>query len=661
MPSSNSCWGLDIGAGEIKAIKLERVDDDAVALEEFAVIPHKRVLSTPGIDQSQVLKLSLGTLMNEFGDDIRRSQVAVSIAGHQGFARFAKLPPEDRKNVGNLIKYEAVQQIPFPIEQVEWDHQVFADDDSPDLELGIFAATRSRIGELLTSLGESGIDPTHLNLSPVSAFNAISYDLSFTEETEGTVILDVGTHATDLIVAEGGRLWIRTFPLGGHRLTEALAEAFRLEYVKAEKLKRTAETSKYKKHAFQALQPVLSDLIQDVQRSLGYYQDSHPDAKLTRLIGLGSTFKVLGMRKLLEQQLKIRVHRLEGFRRLSVEGPRGADFEAASLNLATAYGLALQGLGMVPIRVNLMPIDVLRDRTWKRKTPFFVGTAAMLLVAGGLSFYRGFVAQQAYRPLNEYSQINSAVSRAKELQREWEQQAGENQPEFVIANANLLLGRKALYGLLLEDIGQMNAFASAELSPAMRDAGPVLAFDVASFETEYLAPGTSLADTGGDRERDRRGGGPSAGEFGAVRVRIALDTPHAFDPPFIERTVLTWLRTNLDRRDRPYVILEDSGTHPDGNGDLVFERVRQTVVRSAQAEGEPTARRGREGRGGGAGGESELDRLAPLPAPTPKFGPDRTVRRWEVTWVVQLRESAPASIGRTAHRLGGEASQGGQG
>ena len=38
--------------------------------------------------------------------------------------------------------------------------------------------------------------------------------------------------------------------------------------------------------------------MQDVQRSISYYQDTHPDARITRLIGIGSTFKILGLRKL---------------------------------------------------------------------------------------------------------------------------------------------------------------------------------------------------------------------------------------------------------------------------------------------------------------------------------------------------------------------------
>jgi len=34
-----------------------------------------------------------------------------------------QLPPVDKRNVANLIKYEAHQQIPFPLDEVIWDYQ----------------------------------------------------------------------------------------------------------------------------------------------------------------------------------------------------------------------------------------------------------------------------------------------------------------------------------------------------------------------------------------------------------------------------------------------------------------------------------------------------------------------------------------------------------
>jgi len=290
MASESMCWGVELGASAIKALKLGVSSDGSVEVIDFAIIPHKKVLSTPGLDVDDAMRVAVGQLASQY--DLENTPIAISIPGHQAFARFAKLPPVDPKGVPNLVKFEAVQQIPFDLSEVEWDYQTFMSPDSPDIEVGIFAITKQRIERELMLLRDVGLSPDAVNVAPVSAYNAMAYDLQFTEKTPGTVIMDVGTTSTDLIIADAGRVWMRTFPIGGHHFTEALVDKFKLSYAKAERLKREAERSKHSRHVFQAMRGVFADLAQETQRSLGYHSSLHPDADLKRIIGVGATFRM---------------------------------------------------------------------------------------------------------------------------------------------------------------------------------------------------------------------------------------------------------------------------------------------------------------------------------------------------------------------------------
>src|SRR5258706_627365 len=118
MPSSNICWGIEIGAGAIKALKLERSGENVNVLD-FAIVPHKKVLSTPGLDQADAIRVALGEFISQY--DLHGANIALSVPGHAAFARFAKLPPVEPKKVPDIVKFEAVQQIPFPIGELEWD------------------------------------------------------------------------------------------------------------------------------------------------------------------------------------------------------------------------------------------------------------------------------------------------------------------------------------------------------------------------------------------------------------------------------------------------------------------------------------------------------------------------------------------------------------
>lgn len=574
MPSSTVCWGIEVGAGAVKALKLE-LGSDGPRVADYAVIPHARVLSEPDVDASDAKRVALGRLVNEY--DLSGATIAVSVPGHSAFARFAKLPPVEQKKVPQIVKFEAVQQIPFPLEDVEWDYQTFRDPESPDVEVGIFAVTKERIKNDLDLLAEVGLTPDVVTLSPVAAYNAIAFDLEFTEKTPGTILLDVGTTATDLIIADSGRVWIRTFPLGGHEFTQALVEAFKLSYPKAEKLKREAETSKHARHVFQALRPVFSDLAQDVQRSIGYYQSLHRDADLSRLIGMGSTFQIPGMRKYLKQQLGINVYRMERFKRVGFEGPQAAEFEAHAPNLTTVLGLALQGLGQATLEANVVPVTVVRNAMWSRKTKWFITAAGLGLAASGALFIRPFLDQTRLDSVVPPTEIDEASRLASRLTRE----ATEARVTEAVANnfdaANVidLFADRRVYGWLLNDAssmvqtGQQHQFQllsmqTQYLFDAAGGAAPE-GFEAPADEPSLRGGRRGQADTRDPRSRPSpagRGGGDDFGDGapaqGEPRVAVELTIQTSASRENIDEIVAAsigrWMASNNNRADAPYTI-----------------------------------------------------------------------------------------------------------
>lgn len=569
MAASNVCWGIEVGAGGIKALKL-RLDGDRVIAVEYANIEHPKVLSTPGIDVNEMLRVSLGTLASQY--DLGKATIAISVPGHSSFARFAKLPPVEPKKVPDIVKFEAVQQIPFPLEQVEWDFQTFQRPDSPDVEVGIFAITRERVMERLNMLADVNITPDIVTLSPVAAYNAIAFDLQFVENTPGTIILDIGTTSTDLVVAEAGCVWVRTFPLGGHQFTEALVNQFKLSYPKGDKIKRDVHDSKHARQVFQAMRPVFTDLTQDVQRSIGYYQSLHREAQLQRVIGVGSTFNLPGLRKYLKQQLSMDVYRLEEFKRLDVSElgeERAASLKKDILSMATAYGLALQGLGLTPIRANLMPTSVVRETMWRGKRPLFIAAAVAAAVGGGAMFLKPYTMSDGVKSITPDPVIMQAVNLARDLKKRATDAGvvGASEQDNKAANMLALLERRDIYAHLVRDLSEMMKDAdgkagswSGRQRPGIDPPKPLGApgFEVDSFTTKYQPPGGGGGAGGGDRDR---GGPPPDGGAGGDRgrqPRIAVTmrlSTHQPDPQeFILQTVRAWLTTNKERPDVPYRI-----------------------------------------------------------------------------------------------------------
>jgi type IV pilus assembly protein PilM len=653
MAGANACWGIEIGAYALKALKLER-DGDTLRIADFAYIPHKKVLSTPDVDADDVTRLTIGAFVSQY--DLSRAAIAVSVPGHMAFARFAKLPPVEPKKIPDIVRFEAVQQIPFPIEEVVWDFQTFVSEHSPDVEVGIFAITNERVEDRLHMWSEMGLDPNVVTLSPVAAYNAIAYDEIFSETTPGTILLDIGTTSTDLIIAEEGRTWIRTFPLGGHQFTEELAETFKLNYAKAEKLKRETATSQYKRQILQAMRPIFGDVVSDVQQSIGYYQSLHPDARLTRIIGLGSTFQLPGMRKYLSQQLNMEVVRLDDFKRARLaDTGDAARFAEHVPNFATAYGLALQGLGDETIRANLMPRQVLRKQMWASKTKWFATAAAVAVVASGMMFVRPVLDAQAAGG-SVAGVIDRAVNYAKRLDNEKRDIAEANQIGAKGANTLGLVNGVTVWPHIVSDLNA--ALASANPQPELVAGTPdgfesvpvgqrrLLWFK--SLETEYIRPAT-----GGDTGFSGRGvpdePDPDAlnNQEPLIQCRMVVRTTHDDRQAFVNDTVVAWLRANAIRADVPYII--DIDRQPPNISIAVIppsEAGESSATRPSTGRQPRTTRPGgrnpygtepsRPGTTSRGTSNRDLAAMSDFPDPPPIAPPDREIYEVTVTWVVKL-------------------------
>ncbi len=459
MSKKNDSWGIEVGANAIKAMRLVR-EGGEIEVAAYDVIPFKKVLTTPDLNVDEAIQVNLDQFLARH--DLSKSSVVVSVPGNMAFARFAKLPPVEPKKIAEIVKYEAMQQIPFPIDQVEWDYQVFSQADSPDVEVGIFAIAKERVGQFLANYNRMNIKLDALTLSPVAVLNAMAYDMDLFTSGKGTIIVDIGTTSTDLIVCEGGRVWLRTMAIGGNNFTEALVKAFKLSFPKAEKLKREAGTSKYARQIFQAMRPVFADLVQEIQKSLGFYQSSNRDAELHQLIGVGSTFRLPGLQKFLKQQLEIDIIRPDGFKKIKVDGKQAADFSENALNMATAYGCALQGLAMEQVSANIIPEHVIRARMWRAKQPWIGAAAAVVLLAVGGAWWKVSSEHSAY--LAAKAENNKAaepvIQQAKSFVVELDKQVKD--PRQRIENLQRILDYRDVWPKLMEDVGMAAASLNAQ-------------------------------------------------------------------------------------------------------------------------------------------------------------------------------------------------------
>jgi type IV pilus assembly protein PilM len=419
MAVGNAVWGIDVGQCALKAIKLRSAGDGEVELLAFDIIEHPKILSQPDADPEELIRAALEKFLSR--NDWQGDKFVVGIPGQQTFARFCKLPPVDAKKIPDIVKFEASQQIPFDMDEVVWDYQVFTSPDSPDVEVGIFAMKKDLIRKHIGYFSDANIAPLAVQTAPSALYNFVRFDLPDPAEGTAAVIVDIGAQNTDLVIAEKTGAWSRNIPLGGNNFTDALVKAFKLSFAKAESLKRTAATSKYARQIFQAMRPVFAELVAEIQRSIGFYTSTHRDIELKGVYGLGNAFRLPGLQKYLENNLTIPggVTRIEKFAKVVPSATINApQFTENVLSFGVSYGLALQGLGHAAIGASLLPPELARIALWNKKRPYFAATAACLAMAASFVWARQVMDSNALEGGSaERTQAQQIINEAQGLKK----------------------------------------------------------------------------------------------------------------------------------------------------------------------------------------------------------------------------------------------------
>lgn len=417
MANPRFAWGIDIGNRALKAIKLVR-EGETLRMEDVEVIEHEQVLSNSGDNRESLIQTALANFTQRHMT--KGGVVAVGVSGQSSFARFIKLPPVEEKKIPEIVKFEAIQQIPFPLEQVEWSYQLFRQPDSPDVEVGIFAMRKELVNQQIKYFTDMDMNVQVVQMSPLAVYNAMYYDNRLADGT--TMILDLGAENADLIIAEGESVWLRSVPIGGNNFTEALVKAFKLNFAKAEDLKRNAQTSKYARQIFQAMRPIFADLVAEIQRSIGFYSSVHRDSRIKRIVALGNTFRLPTLQKYLQQNLQIEVERLDSFNAGAPDDGRlAAVLNDNIASMAGAYGLALQAMDQGKIESSLLPQEIRKAKIWREKTKWFALAASICVVAAGVKYGTYYFHNDKFDSNAAIAAKNDAIIRqAEDNDRKWQ-------------------------------------------------------------------------------------------------------------------------------------------------------------------------------------------------------------------------------------------------
>jgi type IV pilus assembly protein PilM len=206
------------------------------------------------------------------------------------------------------VELEAVNYIPYPIEEVNLDFEVLgAIPNNPEMVQVLLAASRSENVELRQSALElGGLVARVMDVEAFAVENAFALVASeLPVASDGVVALvDIGATMTTLNVLRGGRsLYSREQVFGGKQLTDEVMRRYGLSYEEAGLAKRQGGLPE--SYQAEVLEPFKEAMVQQVSRLLQFFYAGSEFNRVDQIVLAGGNAAIPGIAQMVEEQLGV--------------------------------------------------------------------------------------------------------------------------------------------------------------------------------------------------------------------------------------------------------------------------------------------------------------------------------------------------------------------
>ena len=374
---------------------------------------------------------------------MKGAKTSYVISSFPVLVKFTSLPALDGARVDQIVEFEAQQQVPYPINEVVWGYQLMGEPGDVEVEVALAAIKSDELTEIDNMVLAAGLNSNGAEFSPAALYNALRFNYSDVEET--TLLIDIGARTTDMIFMEGGKLFIRTVKIGGADISRAIAKEFGTDFGSADHRKVmdgfVALGGPYADHddpEIAAISKVvrnsLTRLHSEVMRTINFYRSQQGGGAPAFVLLSGASVGLPFIREFFAEKLNLPVDHFNPFRNVSVA--KGATTELAAAHghqYGDLVGSALAQVGEVPMRIELVPESVKRNRELESRKPALI--LALIAVAAFLGATGFFFAKGAQLATERASQVDSKAAdltkhnnQIKDLQSELTVIDGRQQP-----------------------------------------------------------------------------------------------------------------------------------------------------------------------------------------------------------------------------------------
>lgn len=388
MPSKVLCLDWDSRKFRVLAARVGRGGMELAAAHRVAIPEGVDI-----VDASTMGSFISGVLQEK---ELRQKRVIVDVPREKAVTARLTLPPTPHDELAAAVRYQAMRELPFPIEQAAVDFVATeTNEDGLTTEVLLAGVRKEHLDQIRAICHQAGLTPIRIGLRPLA--NAISVRNLPDWADKNVLFIDVGPTSTEIDVIKRGHLEVSRI---ANVLTVKPVEPD--ESAADDELRLPGEETTL--HEPPLFEPITA-LAVEVTRSLQAVRMTDPDTEIDGIIVAGQTGIETDLQTALAKQFSLPTERFDPTRPLRLDSPDdGKKLQSFSAVLGLAWGLSRDGLLELDFLNPKQPIikaEVLKARIRK----ITIGVAAVLALAigsGGYYFYqKGQELKQLERAITE--------------------------------------------------------------------------------------------------------------------------------------------------------------------------------------------------------------------------------------------------------------------
>jgi type IV pilus assembly protein PilM len=340
--------GLDIGCSSIKLVELKE-DKNGYKLQNLAIspLPPEAIVDGALMDSVTIID----AIRDAIGASKTKTKDAVtSVSGHSVIVKKISLPFMTEAELEESIQWEAERYIPFDINDVNIDFQIFGSTpENPEtMDVVLVAAKKDVINDHVSVIMESGLNPVIIDIDSFALENmlAINYEI---EKEEPIAVANVGASITNInIIKNNVSAFTRDIFKGGNQITEEIQRQLHVDHEEAEHIKVGTKVDLTSQPIIQnVLKAAAESLANEIGNSIEFFQSTTTYEKIAKLYLSGGGSKIKDFDIVLQQQIGIPVEIVNPFKKIDYSG---RNFEMEYLReigpiMAVGVGLASRKVG----------------------------------------------------------------------------------------------------------------------------------------------------------------------------------------------------------------------------------------------------------------------------------------------------------------------------